>query len=466
MVFTTFTKTPTLCTPTLSPPTGGDPKWIGVSSDPPFTLSGAPVTATPQSVPRQSVNYCTGLDDSQTSPQPLRTQLILDTSGLIKDPVLNSGTTLRITNESVAFNLAFIALHKDIWSDTAAGPQLSLFFTGRAADGSTVYTHICIPVTYTTDDLNTNLFLKSWLKNTPPPSGLTVNNLLDAKRGLKFQVMYYCLGGSSSWNSYNLFLSYEPLLLNRVNLPGWLVNDNSLIESQWSSSTYRLKTFSDMYTVAMNVRSPTNTEFLNWENLTGTETTPPAKKFVSILDGTKTQSGITPSYYVLPPGSLSGTAVTTGLRTIPKKQIKCYPINLMKDVDKNGNVIVDSNNVPMTTTRAANEKAGEIMNLKLDDTIVKGQNATLIMGLTVVGGILSVILILGIVIWFFGGKQSPSDIPTVGAAGAAGSGAAAILPNPLPPPPGMSSLPLPLPAPPGMPSPLPPPLPAPPGATP
>lgn len=462
MVFTTYAKTPNLCTPTLNPPTGGvlsvtDPKWIGVSTDPPFTLSGAPVTTIPVKTPNQMVNYCPGLDQ-QTPPQPLRKEITLDTSGLIQDPVLKSGTTLRITNERVSFTLVFIALHKNIWSDTTASPQLSLFFTGRdPVDGLIVYTHICIPVTYTTDDLNTNLFLNSWLKNTPPPLGLTVNNLLDAKRGLKLQVMNYCLRNQVGGTSYTLFLSSEPLLLNSTNLPSWLAADTNLTGNQWiNESTYRLKTFSDMYTFAMNVRNPTYTEFFNWNEITVTKTNNTKKNFVSIMSGSPTQSGITPSYYVLPPGSLSGTALTKGQRTLPKKQIKCYPINLMKDVDENGNVIVNSDNVPMTTSGAANEKQSETMNLKLDDKTVNAQNNTFVIIASIFIGLFALVFILGIIFWLFGGKQSPSVTMA-----AAVAGAAAILPDPLPPPPGGTLLPPPPPPPPPSGT-LPPPLPSPP----
>lgn len=461
MVFTTYAQTPNLCTSTLNPPTGGvlpvtDPKWIGVSTDPPFTLSGAPVTTTPVKTPNRMVDYCPGLDQ-QTPPRPLRREITLDTNGLIIDPVLNSGTTLRITNERVSFNLVFIALHKDIWSDTAS-PQLSLFFTGRdPVDGLIVYTHICIPVTYTTDDLNTNLFLKSWLTEATPPSGLTVNNLLDAKRGLKFQVMNYCLRNQGGGNSYTLFLSSEPLLLNSNNLPSWLATDTNLIGDQWiNNSTYRLKTFSDMYTLAMNVRNPTYTEFFNWNEFSVAKTN---KKFVSIMSGSPTQSGITPSYYVLPPGSLSGTAFKTGQRTLPKKQIKCYPINLMKDVDANGNVIVDNNNVPMTTTGAKNEKESETMNIKLNEDVANAQNGTFVFIASIFIGIIALVLILGIIFWFFGSKQSPSVTPPAMAAVAAG---AAAIPDPLPPPPGVKAPLPPPPPPPPPPGGLPPPLPSPP----
>lgn len=464
MVFTTYAQSPALCTPTLNPPTGGvlsvtDPKWIGVSSDPPFTLSGAPISAAPTKPPNEIVGYCPGLDDTL---RPLRKDVSLDTSGLIKNADLNSGTTLRITNEDVSFKLKFIALHKDIWSDNATDSQVSLFFTGVARDGSTVYTHICIPVRYTSDDLNNNLFLKSWLKGVTPPSGLTVNNLLDAKNGLKFQVMYYCLGNKSKWNSYNLFLSSEPLLLNGTGLPTWLANDRALSGSQWTdTSSYLLKTFSDMYTYVMNVRHPFHTDFLNWDRIEITDNT---KIFVPILNGSKPQSGITPSYYVLPAGSLSGTAFKQpGTRTIPKKQIKCYPINLMKDVDDKGDVIVNSNNVPLTTTGLMNEKSKEMMDIKLDPSAVQAQNYTFVFISSIFIAIIALVFILGVIFWFFGGKQSPTE--TVMAAAAAA--AAVTLPDPLPPPPGLAAtLPDPLPPPPGLAATLPDPLPTPPGATP
>ena len=459
MVFTTYTQNPTLCTPTLNPPTGGvlsvsDSRWLNASTrtDPPFTLSGAPVSSSPSS-PSYATTQYTARFNSAIPPSPIQSIINLDIRALLTTPSLRASTTLRIENENVNFSLAFIAIHKDIWSETAAGPQVSLFFTGKVDGGNIIYTHICIPIAYTSDDLNTNPFLNSWLKKTTPPSGLTVNSLLDAKQGLKFQQMNYCLGDSNKWNSYNLFLSSEPLRLNTKNLPDWLSKNNTLSGDQWiNSDTYRLKTFDDMYTVAMNVRNSAYPDYLNWATITQTIQN---KKFTQIMMSTPTQNGIIPSYFNLPPGSLSGRALEqSGNRTLPKSQIKCYPINLMKDVDKNGNVIVDRNNTPLTTDGVANEKTKDIKGVKLDGSTVQAQNATLILGLTIVGGILAAIFIVSVIVWLFASKKSPTVVDVT----------AGEVPPPLPfPPGGGAGLPAPLPPPPGGGAGVPPPLPLPPG---
>jgi hypothetical protein len=456
MGFTTFDPTnPGKCTTTLKPPASGllpvtDGKWSSQEAftDSPFTLSGAPVTAPPRSYPNQSVSYCPGFDN-QTPPKPRTTQINLDTSGLIQDPVLNSGTTLRIASEpNVTFQLVFIAFHKNLWSGSS--PQVSLFFSGNDS-GKTVYTHICIPVTYTTNDLNTNLFLTSWLKGSKVTSGLTVNNLLDAKNGLKLQVMYYCLGGSSRWNSYNLFLSSEPILLNQNGLPSWLQTDLTVSGGQWiSNSTYRLKTFSDFYTYALNIRNPSYTQFLNWASIT---TATPQKTLTSILDP-GTQSAIAVTYYSLASGALSGTAFKqTAQRILPRKQIKCYPINLMKDIDTDGNVVVDNNNVPITTKDAKNMAQGATLDVKLDPATVQSQNNTAILIFSIFIGILAGIFVIAIVFYVFASSPAvgfTSRVPPVLPA-PPGLAASPSLPAALPAPPG---LPAALPAPPGLPAPL------------
>ena len=438
MGFTNYdASNPGKCTPTLKPPApdashplvaGAVPVthalWSSQEAvtDAPFTLSGAPVTAPPRSYPNQPIAYCAKFDN-QATPQPLTTQINLDTAGLIQDPVLNSGTTLRTVSEpGVTFRLVFIAFHKGLWSDST--PQVSLFFSGQES-GKTVYTHVCIPVVYTTNDVDTNLFLTSWLKGSKVTSGLTVNNLLDAKNGLKFQVLYYCLGSSSAWNSYNLFLSSEPLLLNQNGLPSWLQNDLTMSGTRWvSNTTYRMKTFSDFYTYAMNVRNPDYTQFLNWGSIRTADTTT-KKTFTSILD-TGTQSVIAVSYYSLASGALSGTAFKqTTQRTLPKKQIKCYPINLMKHVDKDGNVIVDSNNVPQTTSDAKNNAQGATLDVKLDPATVQAQNNTAVLIFAVLIGVLAGIFVLAVVFYVFASAREAGAAAAVTAAGAAATAGAA-----------------------------------------
>jgi hypothetical protein len=390
--------------------------------DPPFIVSGAPVIA-PRSIPFQTVPYMIGLDGLQ---KPLTRQITVDTQGLIIDPSLNAGTTLRITNENEIFSLRFIAFHKGLWSDT---PQVSLFFSGTR-DGRTDFAHICIPVIYTTTNENTNQFLNSWLCNDPVPAGLTLNSILDTN-GSKLNVLYYCLGGKDSWNSYNLFLNTEPLYVNQNRLPSWIMNDKTFTGSQWlSKNMYRLKTFSDYYTVAMNVRSR-DYDFLNWGSISITSDT---KTFTSILD-TKPQTGITPTYYNLPQGALSGTSFKkSAKRTLVKKQIKCYPINLMKDVDKNGNVVIDQNNVPMSTAEAS-EQGKEVT---LDPVAVNAQNSTAILVFTIIFGIVAVLLTLGLVFYVFTSKAVPSELPlpeSLPAPPMAALSAAALPLPPLPPPP-------------------------------
>ena len=298
MVFNTTTcESTTIQPPTARVPLANDTVWLrtDTQTEPAFTLSGAPVSAPPLSYPNQTtILYPAGLDGDSK----LRTdvQITFDTSGLINDPELNSKTTLAITAESDSgvFNLTFIALHKDIWSDTNP-PQVSLFFSKNIANRAPIYIHICIPIQYTINELNTNSFLNSWLKKTSVKSGLSVNNLLDAKNGLKYQSLYYCIRPAIA---YTLYLSSEPLLLNQYDLPAWLQQDRNLTGSQWvTDKTYRLKTFSDVYTYVMNVRG-SSTEFLNWEDITATN---PKKLLKTIFDGSRTQDTVRPTYYSLAP---------------------------------------------------------------------------------------------------------------------------------------------------------------------
>jgi hypothetical protein len=390
--------------------------WANAKTTPPFTLNGAPVSIPPNSTNGQYVTYIKQMN-GETPAKPIATDIYINTQGLIMEPVLNQGTTLRVSGEDTKFSLNFIALHQGIWDSTT--PQVSLFFSGRDKDNKLIYYHLCIPIEYTTNsDTNVNLFLNSWLNGRPVTSGMTVNTLLNTGTGgLKIQTLNYCLGSIS----YFLALSSDKILLNGSKLPSWLASDPTCGGNHWSNGnkTYTLKTFSDFYTYAMNIR---NGSTLNWPDATSTtETT----RILTSIFATTVQTTVTPSYYSY---KTSSTDFIQTQRTIPRQQIKCYPLDILKDVETDGSVTINTKDkTPVNTTAARAAAQGGTIAVAVGPAELQAQSNTLVLIFSIVFIILGIFLMIAVYNTIFPRES--------GAAAAAA--VAAALPGLLPGPPGL-----------------------------
>jgi hypothetical protein len=360
-----------------------DAAWVRAETKAPFTLNGAPVSIPPSSTSGQYVTYVKQMN-GETPPKPITTDIYLNTQGLITDSTLKAGTTLRA--EDINFSLNFIALHQGIWDPTT--PQVSLFFSGRDKDNKLIYYHLCIPIEYTTNsDTNVNLFLNSWLNGKPVTSGMTVNTLLNTGTGgIKLQTLNYCLGSIS----YFLAVSSDKILLNGSKLPSWLASDPTCRGNQWSNGnkTYTLKTFSDFYTYAMNIR---NGSTLNWPPATSqAETT----RILTSIFSASGYTTVTPSYYSY---KTSSTDFIQTQRKIPKTQIKCYPLDILKDVETDGSVTINTKDkTPVNTTTARAAAQGGLTGVLLTPTEVAQQSNTLVLIFSIVFIIIGICLMIAV----------------------------------------------------------------------
>ena len=423
--------------------------WGNAITTVPFTLSGAPVSIPPSSTRSQYVTYIKQMN-GETPPNPITSDIYLNTQGLITDSTLKQGTTLRVTGESVVFSLQFIAFHQGIWDSTT--PQVSLFFSGHDAKNNLIYFHLCIPIEYTTNsDTNVNLFLNSWLNKKPVTSGMTVNTLLNTGIGdLKIQMLNYCLGSTP----YSLALSSDKILLNGRKLPSWLASDPTCTGNQWSNGNtrYTLKTFSDFYTYAMNIK---NGSTLNWPSATTTES---YRILTSIFD-TAVQKTVLPSYYKYP---ITSTDFIKPNLKIPKNQMKCYPLDVLKDIEADGSVTINTKDKKPVSTKAAQDAAnGGITAVAVGPAELQAQSNTLVLVFVIVFIILGIVLVISVYNTVFPRESGATAL----------AAAAAALPALLPPPPtiaatlkALTTIPAPLPNPPtlsavtaGLPAPLPPP---------
>lgn len=393
--------------------------WANAKTTPPFTLNGAPVSIPPNSTNGQYVTYIKQMN-GETPAKPIATDIYINTQGLIMEPVLNQGTTLRVSGEDTKFSLRFIALHQGIWDPTT--PQVSLFFSGRDKDNKLIYYHLCIPIEYTTNsDTNVNLFLNSWLNGKPVTSGMTVNTLLNTGTGgIKLQTLNYCLGSIS----YFLAVSSDKILLNGSKLPSWLASDPTCRGNQWSNGnkTYTLKTFSDFYTYAMNIR---NGSTLNWPNTTSTTE---SYSILTSIFATTVQTTVTPSYYSY---KTSSTDFIQTQRKIPKTQIKCYPLDILKDVETDGSVTINTKDkTPVSTAAAQAAAQGGTIAVAVGPAELQAQSNTLVLIFSIVFIILGICLMIAVYNTIFPRES--------GAAAAAA--VAAALPGLLPSPPVLNTI--------------------------
>jgi hypothetical protein len=394
-----------------------DAAWVRAETKAPFTLNGAPVSIPPSSTSGQYVTYVKQMN-GETPPKPITTDIYLNTQGLITDSTLKAGTTLRA--EEINFSLNFIALHQGIWDPTT--PQVSLFFSGRDKDNKLIYYHLCIPIEYTTNsDTNVNLFLNSWLNGKPVTSGMTVNTLLNTGTGgIKLQTLNYCLGSIS----YFLAVSSDKILLNGSKLPSWLASDPTCGGNQWSNGnkTYTLKTFSDFYTYAMNIR---NGSTLNWPPATSqAETT----RILTSIFATTVQTTVTPSYYSY---KTSSTDFIQTQRKIPKTQIKCYPLDILKDVETDGSVTINTKDkTPVSTAAAQAAAQGGTIAVAVGPAELQAQSNTLVLIFSIVFIIIGICLMIAVYNTIFPRESGAAAAAVVAAA----------LPGLLPSPPVLNTI--------------------------
>ena len=314
---------------------------------PPFTLNGAPITIVPQSPVGYTEQRRKGTATTDTSiltayfasdnyyPIKLATENILNG---------NSGTSLRFNN--LSYNHLFTALHAPVWTfNDNNGIQLSLFFTNNQKQ----IFHICIPVQLNGTSTTENLFLKSWLSGAPiPSSGLTMNDLLNFRgyeKDVRFATLSYCLKfnyvGDTQFDlwPYTFCIFNTPLRIDPNSVPNWLASDPGLNSVQTvptpetPMATYRRKTFDEIFNMYFNTRKfiyGTPDPFV-----IGSE---------QHFDNTRTQTVTVPAYFKCITSSLSGKAYTSGqlkdgIRGL--QNVKCYPIDLVSQVDKVGNIYID-----------------------------------------------------------------------------------------------------------------------------
>ena len=370
----------------------------------PFTLSGSPIR--PKSITGLTEHVRKANASKSTDPIAYFAADNYDIVNILSENIIGTdiSTTLRFNEKT--YSLTFISLHSPIWNTETI--QVSLLFT--AADGS--FFHICIPVVTGT---NENIFLKAWLTGKDTDSTITVNELLNFRSNdVRFAILDFCLSYESGKyiKPYVFCIFKTPLYISQSSIPKWLSDDPLLSNPQAApspTSPYRRKTFNDVFNHFM--RGYINVNVLGKPDpyLTGKE---------MHFDSTRTQIATTPAYFKVDSKKLSGISygkhkarVLEGFQGEVLENIKCYPIDLVRQVDDNGNIYVDeTTNKPIDITServnimGANVDEPDLLSLRAE----QANNQSWIR-YTVIFSILAFICLSVIavaVVFFFRGKSS------------------------------------------------------------
>ena len=298
-------------------------------------------------------------------------------------------TTLRFNQKS--FRLKFALLHRSIWS--SSGIQVSIFFESE----NKTFFHLCIPVVIGGDSATENLFLASWIGRQPIPAlGLSLNELVNfrgSESDVRFATLEYCLkynvrsqlNGQETYDlhSYTFCIFKNPIFIQNQTCPDWLKNEQNLDAapkllnsiSQFPTS-WRIRDFNEYFNYTYRLMKPV----LN-------QSDPYILSNEEHFDNTREQNVIKPAFFktttsVLTHRPLSSKQVTEGSRGL--QNVKCYPIDLVNQVDEGGNIYIDQQtNKPMNVKDATTvSKNGGVFpdevdeNQALDATLKAAEQAS------------------------------------------------------------------------------------------
>ena len=354
----------------------------GGTTTPSFELKGQPLANPPESlrnnvqlarkdtahIDTNNINY---MNDSNYY------EIKVNTSNILGK---NSNSTLRYDEKT--YKQECIAIHRNIWHIRGSKPQVSMLFID--SEGSLF--HICIPIEIEDTNKNENQFLKYWIYRNPTgqmPAGMTINELLNFREEdnekVKFLTLDYCLNinETNSRVRYTLCLFENALKVHRGDLPSWWTSDIEL-----STLTSRLPTETQALQSTSVINKKSYDEILNYilrgrfykrGRTFDTKLVSDATYFAT--EGT--QNAVLPANYTVTSRQIAGTMIKRPLQVSSGKRslqnIKCYPIDLVNQVDNDGNIVIDEiTNKPIDVN-----KVKEDTNISKGDINLVNPNAEL-----------------------------------------------------------------------------------------
>lgn len=370
----------------------------------PFTLNGAPYANQPQSISnkRETVSYVIpgipGKEATATSPAvgPTADSIgyridDINTANIIGE---NSATTLKYDNNT--YTQKFIAVHQGIWGDSR--PHVSILLLSPESN----FFHLCIPITLSSGDQDENLFLKHWLHGGIPPSGFTLNQILNFRGPnvdkVNLAIIQYCLkyNSGANTNPYTLCIFKQALNLNTKDLP-WISNFSGISKPTFDKVlNYMLNGI-----FRNNDRRIVSTEE-HFSSSSGTATVP------------------IPTFFIVKSSELTGKNLFSQGSPVKKlNNIKCYPIDLFNQLDDEGNIFIDEDSKKPIDVKTVNDPSADILkNSKLEFQRQQSlNNLSFIVVFSILFGIICIILIV-LSVWFFSGKPSTAQTASASASAA------------------------------------------------
>ena len=455
--------------------------------DAPWVLYGAPVRSMPrlEGQGEKIRKFRVSSDISASSTDQQKQQAFADTNYVpIEDKTShilrgNSQTTLRWAGDT--YELDFICAHNKLFGTEGAEGQgrnliystdlqVSLVFS---KPGKNEIIQICIPVAFSAGDREENLFLKHWLYSQRPgsnlekiPTSLTYNELLNfSGEQAKFYMQESCVTINPGTEypesvpkqmSYLLIFFDTPLYVRkeeliediktRLDLPitdprSWKnrldISVNSLIVSSnltpvpnpFPSEIFR-KSFNDILMFMKPALFQTWVKLGTWQQRLPNISDKIYFRYKGISD---TLASITT--YDVTVQSIAGAAYRRRVKDgkVRVENIKCYPIDLWKNVDEDGQIILDDTNDTPIDIRDMRGLPGETSSspkLNLDEEKKKNDDTQIAM-IALIAFFALVLVVIGGVVFFFKGRSTQG----LGTPSPIGGSVGLPTPVPLPTPP-------------------------------
>jgi hypothetical protein len=340
----------------------------GGSNTPPFEMKGAPVgMKNPE--PLKGVTEWIRKPNAPTKfdPKTYFAKENYSETKLNTENILGGDTDTTLRYEGMTFQHKFTAVHRSLWENT--WPEVSLFFTNE--DGSMF--HICIPIEYTTDGKDENAYLKKWLTtDTTIPNGITTNELFRSKERVKCATLHYCLkyNQGKANQPYILCIFENKLKVNQTILQPWLKEDILLTKKDKNSNRYKL--FDEV--LCLVLRGTFSKYVMDIPD-------PYVKSDERFFSIKRKEDTVQPTYYNLSRNSLSTikyqakegyrNQIIEGLDTRKLNNVKCYPIDLVTQVDDQGNIVIDEITNKPIDPKQATESANSDLNIDMNADVPK-----------------------------------------------------------------------------------------------
>lgn len=451
------------------------------TADSPWTLSGAPfrsLTVLRNQGEKIRRSQIASTLNNDTKAQVFGANQYADIQDITRHILVADGqTTLRLGGDT--YKLDFLCAHNKLFGEgqtSGTSPvytsplQISLVFSQPNRAG---IVHMCIPVQFIGPGISQpeNLFLKYWLYQNPggsPPGNLTVNELLNfPSDSAAFRTIEQCLTINPTDPNrfqnptkipYLLILFDTPLYCNkgslineikdRLDLPAtnpkrWANPLDIPVTEDATSTSYTIpqlvydikgqsptvpnEMFRKSFGLILQFMKSSLFKFTyNKEGVT--QQLPIIDKANYFTYAVGTASSPTPVEYFVATSTIAGSAykrkrvLEAGKTSL--NNIKCYPIDLWKQVDDDGQIIVDADDKPVDITTVKSIESGTPPPVDIDAQKEAQDSFQTTIIFIVVFSIMTLIVIFGVVYFFTGSSTQGLGTPT--------PPPAVPVPNPLP----------------------------------